>query len=125
MRELKFKAWDVINKVMYPIAFPSWNWTVEWKKDFVSHKVEFIEEEADDKPILLQYTWLKDKNWKEIFIWDIVRVLFDWNIAEIREWQCIIEAISWPHSYMLCNMKWEDFEIIWNIYENKDLLSNK
>jgi hypothetical protein len=67
----------------------------------------------------MQYTWLKDKNWKEIYISDIVKC-YDWDIAEIIQWQCIIEAKSKTRSYMMCNMKREDFEVIWNIYEDNN-----
>ena len=116
MREIKFRAWDVINKKMYPVVFSIWNWIIECKIDFTNHTIEKIESDWDDRPIVMQYTWLKDKNWKEVYEWDIIKVFtFEWKYVEtdkviFEDWRFTIPW-WWTHNLYWC-------EIIWNIYEN-------
>jgi len=98
------------------IKFRYWSWwkmhepTIEWSMN--------VNEYLNEIDGLMQYTWLNDKNWKEIYEWDIVRM----NDNEDFEMEVIFtkwgfEPVSTQHR------DWVSIEIIWNIYQNKNLLN--
>ena len=125
---LKFRSWDGLNK---KFSF----WTIN---DLCTYS------EKDEKPSALdnwqQYTGLKDKNEKNIYEGDIVRVgdskWFDknyydvgivefktpaWYFANIIPYSIVqsgSEVKNTPSTY------YNTFEIIGNTYENKNLLNN-
>ena len=133
MREIRFRAWDW-KKMRFPVNIP--NIQDLWESilcEFENHNWIYIETcppnwwkfEVEAR---MQYTWLKDKNWKEIYEWDIVEVIdndeviiwrwtvewFDkftfWNISNIEDWLWDILYNNYVY-------------IIWNIYENPELLN--
>ena len=136
MREIKFRVRDRDNKYMIEsdqsvatiihrnLCSGSWSW--------FSNCDLSTPDNYKERYIVMQYTWLKDKHWKEIYEWDIIKYktnkiqfsLVQW----ISDWFKIVKKIS-PTSTRTSTL-WHfiteyQCEIIWNIYENPDLLTNK
>ena len=125
MREIKFRAWikevDEIREVEY-INF--------WKK-MISFPNKFCKEyylNADfDEIELMQYTGLKDKNNKEIYEGDIVKLRANHGIGVVKyydEWGAFVIEYIKPRPLAVLGMNYykENIEILGNIYENSELL---
>ena len=74
--------------------------------------------------VLLQYTWLKDKNWKDVYEWDLMET---WNSnimwVVFQKWMFVLAYDFW-NAEISMDYKIEDYIVVGNIYENYDLFSN-
>lgn len=121
MREIKFRAWDDVEKRMY-------YGNTEQFDDMLGFRFQHFE---TDKPVYMQYTGLKDKNGKEIYEGDIISTDLDrpFNIVVFRNgafmFQCHDNGKDY-YDYMFSvdeeSDRWEYGEVIGNIYENPELL---
>ncbi len=121
MREIKFRAWIVDKRTMSkPFTLVDVN--VE-SEDFPG----FYSLMGKDIYPLMQYTGLKDKNGKDIYEGDIVR----WIKREPVEGKHLLlmtTSVTFfnggfvPFTDSAYNMKYEECEVIGNIYENPELL---
>ena len=108
MRVIKFRAWDKAGKIM-----------LDWDK------IKYLL----DTPhfILMQFTGLEDKNGKEVFEGDIIQRYG----GKYKNKQYLLGkpyVIKWclgsrQNGWNIASAK--DFEVIGNIYENKNLLKEK
>lgn len=118
MREIKFRWYSELDKSMY------------------------FTRDLDIDSDLMQYTGLKDKNGKEIYEGDIVEVdvnkkrfqimwnNFSWitrsnNVKQIEMWKDWKETLYFAEHIHFLKKANAYFEIIGNIYENPELLTNK
>lgn len=140
MREIKFRAWDVRNEVMW----------LRKPKQLTSEFFQLIEQDTagGEQFILMQYTGLKDKNGKECYEGDIVKTRARdearqvvWNtqracyylhpLGEAKQNEVDVDEFNTATS-MAPHWFTKDFyekyeedcavEVIGNIYENKELL---
>lgn len=119
MREIKFRAWDKANTIMLFFSF---------NENTSDYPVEFPENNLSENEgyVIMQYTGLKDKNEKEGYHKDIVKdpecnmlLVIDW----LDEGRWILQPVGRTSSfYALPLESLRRFEVIGNIYENKDLL---
>ena len=126
-REIKFRAWDRDNnKMIY--------WTLnDLLVRFGDPKYQY---NVEDRPSFLfdwnQYTGLKDKNGKEIYEGDVVRIWADpkdyngykgHNYIGVVEWDEFILGFILSDGHGLKDF--EFIEIVGNIYENPELLNKE
>lgn len=122
-REIKFRAWDFDNKSMiYPDS--------ELGTIFCFDKVGLSIYHCDGYELssfnVMQYTGLKDKNGKEIYERDILKVYDDFFIEGLDDLYGVVKFnngrfyLSTFKSYP--NECWVNFEVVGNIYENQKLL---
>jgi len=128
MREIKFRAWDKKNKAMfYPQEL------IQLDRVYVGYFDDSGCPKVNEDIILMQYTGLKDKNGKEIYEKDIIKVK---NIASEEEATGFIQFNSRRGYYEIVfdnspagieafeyytYSSWE-IEVIGNIYENPEFL---
>ena len=132
MRELKFRAWNNEEKEMMKIyslidiCVDNYSWT--W---------------CDNKNVVfMQYTGLKDKNGKEVYEGDILEI---WNDIAGISLKATVEYLDnsfdlvekwWTVQFLFDSLfnPWTDgktwktcstWYVIWNIYENPELVFNK
>jgi uncharacterized phage protein (TIGR01671 family) len=150
MREIKFRAWDMKewrkDKDWNPAkASMEYSWFIiypesgqceypQWGRDIWWYIEKWI--------TLMQYTWLKDKHWKEIYEWDIIafpyinpmwqiddeddKYSYYWEVI-YKEWEYLVKPIKaddgFYKEFPLWYIKRFKSYIIWNIYENPELLT--
>jgi len=114
MREIKFRTYDVISE---SFVYYTLKEIINWLKNIQN----WVNWEHN------QYTWLKDKNWKEIYEGDIIRTYH--IVGEVVEKAWSLWIMGNPQDFLsLYNIldRWDfhKVEIIWNIYENPNLINN-
>jgi len=116
MREIKFRAWDKIQKKIYYGAFS----VGADGYGVIDAGWRSIDKGFGIDCILMQYTGLKDKNGRKIHEGDIVTfngklVVIEWNEAEGLFWG--------GNNNQRFILQWADMLIVvGNIYENPELL---
>ena len=134
MREVKFRAWDKENKQMGKVInlFLSKDGVVmaqaafEYGDEQQYHwRIRFI---SPDNLVLMQSTGFKDKNGKEIYESDIVKLDTPNNPDfPTRNKQIIFNQKFAQFCVELCTaiMGWKSIEVIGNATENPELLEEK
>ena len=122
MREIKFRAWDKDSKEMIPLFNIDFEHNI-MNKGSLWKSLYSVE--------LLQYTWLKDKNGKEIYEGDLVEYCIEWGYwnndytikrtVEYKEWH-YNPFIHWHEEFTQKTYP-ECCEVIGNIYENPELVT--
>ena len=123
MRSLKFRVWD---KQMY-----SWEDTKKWD---IGQFERLLYQSVKDV-VLMQFTGLLDKSGKEIYEGDIINtnyqtdIVIPYYVKEALPFITMVNAKNEEYNngdyYVgedVQQHSWDEFEIIGNIYENKDRL---
>lgn len=114
-REIKFRAYKKSTKEILPSIY---------LKKMITQKTRLTNDEYNDL-IIMQYTWIKDKNWVEIYEWDIVKV--EWYETDLKvvfdQKSCCFDYqynddwdVYWVEEcFADISAKWE---VVWNIHES-------
>lgn len=136
-REIKFRAWNGKNMLYYNHRFTlDAQETLCFEEQTEHSYIDNSDVDYPNRVELMQYTWLKDKNWIEIYEGDILRHYFtcsqcdqkyiDAVVERARDWRYLRNISEWEHwIYDDIGMiyDWEEREVIGNIYENPELLN--
>ena len=121
MREIKFRAWDKLNKEMINVEFIDFQ-KREVYKDVVSYR-KFNDVE------LMEYTGLKDKNNKEIYEGDLLFESFGEKhhkvVFENGSFRAEFKGDFEEYSLDLIDVVAQGCEVIGNIYENPERVEDE
>ena len=130
-REIKFRAWNIPNKLMYQNVQDGL--LAENEKDQLVLGVSLGKLSKDAGSILMQFSGLQDKNGKEIYEFDIVKF---YNPYSKNTYIMVVKFCSVFAGFALFDSvesKWakesdylkiQDLEVVGNIYENTELLDS-
>lgn len=128
MREIKFRAWDKIDKWMDDEFYLNSKGNV-FDSPSITYNTPNIEIEQVDHLIIMQYTGLKDANGVEIFEGDILKtyqgnfqVVFAGPWIELKNKHGDYNNLDEYYGYITQYHNWEEFEVIGNIHANPELL---
>ncbi len=116
-REIKFRAWD--GEKMHTVGALTFN--ADGETGLVVDDWDWVK---IDKPILMQYTCLKDKNGKKIYEGDILQAR-NFLGKDMGIYTVVWDGRGWH--YQRAKNEWVYFasemvEVIGNIYEHQELL---
>lgn len=130
MREIKFRAWVKEKKAIFEVILINYvTKKVTYLLERVGHLLSIRDAKFNDVE-LMQYTGLKDKNNKEIYEGDIVKLRANHGIGVVKyydEWGAFVIEYIKPRPLALLgvlgmNYYKEEIEILGNIYENSELI---
>jgi hypothetical protein len=118
VREIKFRAWDKTQRIMYEWAdILDWN-TRQFKEALTLQKTkETISEDSWVELDLMQFTGFNDQNGKEIYDGDIIR--HDQGVDKVHWLECGWSVGSWTPGDLY---GFSNVEVIGNIYENPEVV---
>jgi uncharacterized phage protein (TIGR01671 family) len=114
-REIKFRVWWVNDGKM-----DSWQDMLEWSRMSV-----YFTPDGEFPHVLMQFTGLKDKNWKEIYEGDVIRYhdyAGDDEEILVEDLASLFEKKGLREGEYAEDWSSENLEVIGNIYENPELL---
>ncbi len=126
MREIKFRAWVKDRKAIFEVVLINYvTKKVTYLLERVGHLLN-IRHDKFNNVELMQYTGLKDKNGKEIYEGDIVKLRANHGIGVVKyydEWGAFVVEYIKPRQLAVLGMNYykEDIEILGNIYQNLEL----
>lgn len=127
-REIKFRIWDVENKEMLKVQ------ELDFEPTFYGGRIAIRPDQYNDyfdteDMILMQYTGLHDKNGKEIYEGDILKVYYKGmsgvGYVEYDNDYCEYKIIINTDKDYFSLWKSIDLEKIGNIYDNPELLGGE
>ena len=125
-RKIKFRSWDKILKIM---SYNPVN-AINFNGQFLLNDGKFHDINKTDY-ILMQYTGVVDKNGKEIYEGDIVKIMqktetfFDKVIYDNHLCSFRFEGLSDYCDFCDWLREGAEFEVVGNIYENPELIGGE
>ena len=127
MREIKFRVWDKKENEMY-----DWDKIIHFDQETMCMMTILSEAPNDNDWVWSQFTGLNDKNNKEIYEGDILKITCKFELrkgieVDVVDWadNCYGFGCSDWNLFELANNQKkgkQEFEVIGNIYENPELL---
>lgn len=126
MREIKFRAWDTLGKVMH--------YHVENGIYFYFNNITFPFGEilSDERFIVMQYTGLKDKENREIYTGDVIEIdafgryeiIFKDGYFQTTYLETQATEFFMFNTKLLLEGNQENRQIIWNIFEHSEIIGD-